>query len=95
MSHQDETYHPTRREWDDLNARVDAGNELTKEIHTALIGNELGTTGVIKRLARAESWIASARVKLAVIAAAIGGGASAAGEAIKAAFGVSNTPPGH
>ena len=77
----------TREEWEHLNKKMD-------EIHTALIGNDLGTTGVIKRLAVLENWAASVKVKLAVISATIAGGLTAAVEAVKHAFS-GTPPPGH
>ena len=77
----------TREEWEHLNKKMD-------EIHTALIGNDLGTTGVIKRLAVLENWAASVKVKLAVISATIAGGLTATVEAVKHAFS-GTPPPGH
>lgn len=60
--------------------------ERIEALTTALTGNSLGTTGIHPRLAAAEAWISEARVRLAVIAAALGAGASGAIEAVKAFF---------
>jgi hypothetical protein len=87
MAPQDK-YSPTHEEWKDLNDKVN-------DIHTALIGNNLGTVGVIKRLSKAEAWISSAKIRLAVISAGVAGGATAFAEAIKAAFLGAQPPPGH
>lgn len=53
---------------------------------TAVTGNELGTAGIQPRLAAVEAWISEARVRLAVIAAGLGAGASGVIEAAKAFF---------
>lgn len=68
---------------DELRDLRSAVNALT----TALTGNELGTTGIQPRLAAAEAWISEAKVKLALIAAGIAGGATGLAEAVKAYFG--------
>ena len=83
-----EPYHVNREEWEHLNKKMD-------EIHTALIGNNLGTIGLIKRLAILENWAAGVKVRLAVIAASIAGGATATIEAVKHAFTSNTPPPGH
>jgi len=69
-------YQPTREEWDQLRADV-------TEIKTALTGNNMGTKGVIARLLELETWRDEARLKLALIAAGIAGGATTVWEIIK------------
>ena len=72
-----ERYQPTREEWEQLRSDV-------TEIKTALTGNDLGTKGVISRLLDLETWRDEARLKLALIAAGIAGGATTIWEGIKA-----------
>lgn len=66
--------------------RLDRMEKKLDAIITAMEGNNLGTTGIVRRLDAAEKWIDQARVRLAVIAAMAGGSVSTAIEAAKAWF---------
>lgn len=75
-----------KEEWEQMRDELRDLRTAVNALTTALTGNELGTTGIQPRLAAAEVWINEAKVKLALIAAGIAGGATGLAEAVKAYF---------
>ena len=75
-----------RTEWEEMRGEIHELRTAVDALVVAVKGNDLGTSGLQPRLAAAEKWIEDARLRLALIAAGVAGGATTAAEAVKAWF---------
>lgn len=83
---QPDMIHVPRKEWDEMREEIRDLRAAVDALVIAVKGNDLGTSGIQPRLAAAEKWIEDARLRLALIAAGVAGGATTAAEAVKAWF---------